>query len=70
MTNSAVKVKLPAGATTLKPCGPFDTCDRCGPHILAKITVTFPFTGSNVLTLCGHHARLFGWTPEAENAST
>lgn len=32
-----------------------ETCDRCGPYVSARYTVTLP--SGYTLTLCAHHAR-------------
>jgi hypothetical protein len=54
----AVRLVLPALLEPLPPNTP-ETCDRCGPGTTAATTVILPSGG--LLTLCGHHARPFGY---------
>lgn len=60
----------PAGATLATRLEPLpvntrETCDGCGQGTTARASVILPSGG--LLTLCGHHARPFGYVhPEPE----
>lgn len=61
----AVPRLLPARLEPLPP-NTRETCDRCGPGTSAATTVILPSGG--LLTLCGHHARPFGYEhPQSGN---